>query len=73
MATIISNAGDTWDLLAFRAYGNEKLMDVLIKANFEHRDVVIFSYGTVINVPEIDTTSSEFEANLPPWKRSGGE
>lgn len=73
MATITTNQGDTWDMLAKRVYGNELLMDVLIKANFEHRDVVIFSYGTVLNVPEIDTTSSEFEANLPPWKQSGGE
>lgn len=73
MAQMKTLQGDTWDMLAFRAYGNEKMMDVLIKANFEHRDVVVFSHGTIINVPDIDLTSSEFESNLPPWKQSGGE
>nr|DAO51526.1 MAG TPA: hypothetical protein [Caudoviricetes sp.] len=45
-------------------------MDRLIAANLDHRKVVFFSDGVTLNVPEIDTTSSDFEKNLPPWKRN---
>lgn len=72
MATIKTIQGDTWDLIAKRQYGNELFMDALIKANVQHRDKVIFPAGVVLQVPEIDTTSAEFEQNLPPWKRGGG-
>ena len=47
-------------------------MDTLIKANINHRKTAIFSSGIVLTVPDIDTTSQEYEANLPPWKREGG-
>jgi phage tail protein X len=73
MATITTRQGDTWDILAKRAYGNELFMDVLIKANINHRKTVIFPAGVVLELPEIDTTSTEYEANLPVWKRTGGD
>ena len=72
MATVTTRQGDTWDILAKNAYGNELFMDVLIKANINHRKTVIFPSGVVLNVPDIDTTSPEYEANLPIWKQSGG-
>lgn len=72
MATITTRQGDTWDILAKRAYGNELFMDVLIKANIFERKTVIFPAGVVLEVPEIDTTSMEYETNLPVWKRTGG-
>ena len=70
---IVTHAGDTWDILAKKIYGNELLMDELIKANIHFRKTVIFSAGVVLNVPEIDTTLAEYEANLPPWKRGRGK
>ena len=74
MATVKTVQGDTWDILAKRLYGNEFFMDVLIQANIQYRKTVVFRAGVVLNVPEIDdTASAEFEENLPPWKRSGGE
>lgn len=72
MATYTTTQGDTWDIISKKVYDNELFMDVLIKANISHRKTVIFPYGVVLNVPDIDTTSNEYEANLPVWKRTGG-
>lgn len=72
MATYTTKQGDTWDIIAKQFYGNEMFMDVLVKANIKHRKTVIFSSGVVLNIPDIDTTSPEYEANLPVWKRTGG-
>ena len=69
MATTTTRQGDTWDILSKRLYGNEHYMEKLIEANLEPRKTVLFSYGTVINVPDIDIATDETSANLPPWKR----
>lgn len=69
LKTIVTQQGDMWDTLAKKIYGDELFMEELIKANIHFRKTVIFSAGVVLNVPEIDTTSSEYESNLPPWKR----
>ncbi len=71
--TVVTHQGDTWDILAKKIYGNELFMKELINANIHFRKTVIFSSGVVLNVPEIDTASSEYEANLPPWKRGRGK
>lgn len=73
MATYTTKSQDTWDKISKDVYGSELFMDRLIAANLNHRKVVFFSDGVVLNVPEIDTTSSAFEANLPPWKREANE
>ena len=69
MKTTTTIQGDTWDILAKRLYGNELFMDVLVKANFKHRRIAIFSAGVVLQVPEVDTTALADDTNLPPWKR----
>lgn len=71
MATIKTISGDTWDILSKRHYGDEMFMDVLIKANIDHRKTVIFPAGVTLNAPELDTAAIE-ESKLPPWKRTGG-
>lgn len=70
MGTYTTKSQDTWDIISKTVYGSELFMDRLIAANLDHRKVVFFSDGVVLNVPEIDTTSSGFEKNLPPWKRN---
>lgn len=40
--TYTTISGDTWDIVAYKAYGNEMYMDTLIKANLEHKDTYIF-------------------------------
>jgi len=59
--------GDTWDIIAFKVYGKEKYAKQLVETNINHVETVIFSAGTVLNVPEI--TSSPDNSSLPPWKR----
>ena len=34
--------GDTWDLIAYRVYGNEKYMKELVEANIELASTVFF-------------------------------
>ena len=58
--------GDTWDIVAYKVYGNEMYMDTLIKANIEYKDTYIFPAGVVLTLPEIELTVSE---SLPPWKQ----
>lgn len=69
MATTQTKMGETWDMISKRVYGDEHFIDVLINANFEHRNTVLFPYGVILTVPEIDTTSTDYNKNLPPWKR----
>ena len=71
MKTYKTVSQDTWDIISKRCYGSEMYMDRLLRANIQHRKTVFFPAGVVLNVPDIDTTSVEYEANLPPWKRQG--
>ena len=64
--TYTTVSGDTWDIVANKAYGNEMYMDTLIKANIEYKDTYIFPAGVVLTLPEIELTVSE---SLPPWKQ----
>lgn len=64
---------DTWDVISKRVYGSELFMDRLIEANIGLRKVVFFSAGVEISCPDIEVQSSEFEQNLPPWKRGGSQ
>lgn len=69
MAEYITRQGDTWDVISKRLYGDERFMDVLIRANINHRKTVVFSYGKRLAAPEINTQPAAYELNLPPWKR----
>ena len=64
--TYTTVSGDTWDIVAYKVYGNEMYMDTLIKANIEYKDTYIFPAGVVLTLPEIELTVSE---SLPPWKQ----
>ena len=55
MAEYITRQGDTWDVISKRLYGDERFMDVLIRANINHRKTVVFSYGKRLAAPEINT------------------
>lgn len=47
--------GDTWDLIAYRLWGSEYLLPLLLEANPKHRYTIIFTGDVVLNVPIIDT------------------
>jgi len=57
--------GDTWDIIAYREYGEERLMHVLLEANPEHIKKAIFSAGEELFVPEAEL--EEMTAR-PPWE-----
>ena len=66
-ATYTTSQGETWDVIAKRLWGEEKLMHKLIEANPAHQETVFFSAGTVLTVPEVPTPAKVLP--LPPWKR----
>lgn len=65
MKTYTTIQGDMWDSIAYKLYGNEKYMCLLMWDNIELLDIFIFGAGTVLNVPELE---SEFEMDMPSWR-----
>lgn len=66
MTTYTTILGDTWDMIAFKIYANEKLMPLFIAANPAHAETVIFSADVVLIIP---TQPVNLPNDLPPWKR----
>jgi hypothetical protein len=62
--------GDEWDGIAHKVYGDrvkgEMLMHLLLAANHQHRETVIFGSGVVLDVPPSPVGRI---STLPPWKR----
>lgn len=59
--------GDTWDMIALKMYpelGGEKFTSILIEANPEYIETVIFSAGAELVIPEVSVPASR---TLPPW------
>ncbi len=50
-----TSQGETWDAIAKALWGDEKLLHLLVAANPEHRATLLFSAGTVLTVPDVDT------------------
>ena len=64
--TYTTQAGDTWDYIAYKLYGSELGMNALMNANITHRCEVVFSSGVELVVPEYEAVE---ESTLPPWRR----
>ncbi|MEG0260998.1 MAG: hypothetical protein RR651_14105, partial [Lysinibacillus sp.] len=47
--------GDTWDLIAYRLWGSEYLLPLLLESNQHHRNTIIFPGDIILNVPIVDT------------------
>ena len=58
--------GDMWDMIAYKLYGTESGMNVLLEANQQYADTVIFPAGITLNVPE---STEPVPDTLPPWRR----
>lgn len=58
--------GDTWDIIAFKVYGEERYMSKLIEANLEYIDTFFFAAGVEIICPDIE---DKLPSSLPPWKQ----
>lgn len=63
----ITVAGDTWDLMAYLLYGDEKYMQKLIRANWDLLDVIVFGPNQEINVPSISVEESN-KIEQPEWR-----
>ncbi|AIF51260.1 tail protein X [Pelosinus sp. UFO1] len=65
-STYTTKQGDMWDAIAYKVYGSEHQMHVLMDANPVYIPTVIFPAGVILVVPDIATSQPQ---NLPPWKR----
>ena len=63
----VTKQGDMWDSIAKQLYGSEKHAEILIKANPQHADIVVFSSGIALIVPNVELSITS-ESNLPPWR-----
>lgn len=71
-STYTTIQGDTWDGIAYKLYGDEKYMKNLIEANWSFADILVFSAGVELVVPEI-TDEEKDDDNLPIWRRSSSD
>jgi phage tail protein X len=66
MDSYITIQGDTWDIIALKTLGSEKLMGKLLEANPGYADITVFGAGKKLVVPDYTAPADE---QLPPWKR----
>lgn len=58
--------GDTWDAVALDFYNDEYKASLLMQANPDVIDTLIFDAGIKLIVPVVEQETSD---TLPPWKR----
>lgn len=59
--------GDTFDRLALEFYKDEKQAGLIIQANLDYCDVLIFEAGIGLDIPIVDVI--DLPETLPPWRR----
>jgi len=57
--------GETWDLIAYKIWGDEYLCGELIDSNPNYSEYLIFPRGINLIVPDIER---EVQETLPPWR-----
>lgn len=65
----VTTAGERWDLLAWRYYGDATDYSVIIMANPNVAIEAVFEGGISIAIP-IQQPSAAVSTNLPPWRLS---
>ncbi|MGH7247595.1 MAG: tail protein X [Pseudomonadota bacterium] len=63
----VTVAGERWDLLAWRYYGDATRFNPIIMANASVPIEPVFAAGMVIEVPVLSARNSS-GTDLPPWK-----
>ncbi|QNM15519.1 tail protein X [Fusobacterium hominis] len=58
--------GDTWDLVAFKIFGDERFTGQLLKSNPSLTKLVILPPGLIIKLPKLNNTDENMEVS-PPW------
>lgn len=64
--TYATTQGDMWDMIAYKFYGTESGMNVLLEANRQYADIVIFPAGIQLIIPEY---TEPLPNTLPPWRQ----
>lgn len=57
--------GDTWDMIAYKVYKDEKLAGFLMEQNLLFIDYLIFPNGITLVIPE---PPQDIDDNLPIWR-----
>jgi len=65
----ITSAGDRWDLLAWKYYGDASQYEPIIAANPEVMIEPILPAGIRLLIPIIEDAELINTEDLPPWKR----
>ena len=66
LKTYTTVQGDMWDSIAYKCYGDEAGINVLMDANEDYIDTVVFPAGVTLTVPEY---IKPVTSTLPPWRR----
>jgi phage tail protein X len=64
----VTAAGERWDLLAWRYYGDATNFGPMVMANPAIPIMAVFHAGIVLAVPILQQ-SQILTSNLPPWKQ----
>ena len=62
--------GDTWDMIAYKVFGDEKYASDIMNANYDYIDILVFDNGELIDIPKIDIEEVQ---GLPSWLEEDGE
>ena len=62
-------AGDRWDIIAHKFYGNARLIDGLIAANPHLPICEQFESNLTVFVPVLDSKPVNNQEDMPPWMR----
>lgn len=65
----ITKPNERWDNVAYKAYGNALLSEVIIVANPEIKVTDVLPEGITIQIPILENSSPLIKSDLlPPWK-----
>lgn len=56
MNSYTTTQGDMWDMIAYRLWGSEYLLPLLLEVNPKYRHIHVFDGGIKLNVPNVDAT-----------------
>lgn len=66
--TYKTQAGDMWDMIAWRVYGSTANTAKLMKANPGYVDMFFLPAGLTLDVPELAVTDVD-ATFVPPWRK----
>jgi hypothetical protein len=61
----IATAGETWDIVALKIWGDEKLCHLLMESNPQYLHKDVFEGGEELTIPQLPETQ---ETPPAPWR-----